>query len=182
MSRILPRRYRWTVEHWEHCIRTTDGARSPRGRPIWREYCATRSTPPRSLRAADGYRIPFPRRIRRSDAYENAAEVVVEVWIEVDAESEIEPSADGGEIDPSEIEHYDYSVNINLRNHGSMSLLTWPDLVSHPHAGLPASAAGIGVSMTRPSAMGGEDHFFEDLPNGRRVEFFMLTPDADGSW
>lgn len=182
MPRILPRRYQWTIEHWEHCIRTEHGVRSAGTRPVWREYCATRSTPPRSLQAADGYSIPFPRRTRRSDDYENATEVVAEVWLDVDSDTEIEPSADGGEIDPAEIESYNYSVTINLRSHESMSLLSWPDLVSHPHAGLPATGAGIGVSMTRPSAMGGQHHFFEDLPNGRHVEFFVLAPDADGSW
>lgn len=182
MPRILRRRYRWTIEHWEHCIRTWDGARAPGGRPIWREHCTMRSTPRRFLRAADGYDIPFPRRILRSDAYENAAEVVADVWLDVDSDVEIEPSSDGGEIDPAEIEAYDYSVDISLRSHGSMSIINWTDLVSHPHAGAAASAAGYGVSMTMPSAMAGEDNFSEDLPNGRRVEFSVLMPDADGSW
>ncbi|RLC30829.1 MAG: hypothetical protein DRH37_04470 [Deltaproteobacteria bacterium] len=182
MPRILPRRYRWTVEHWEHCYRTWNGARAPGGRPIWREHCRTRSTPPHALLAADGYRIPFPRLVRRSDAYENTVEVVTEIWLDVDPDSVVEPSSDGGEIDPAEIEAYNYSVDINLRGRGSMSLLSWTDFISHPRAGLAPTAAGIGVSMAIPSGMAATDHFSSDLRNGRRVEYFVLLQDPDGSW
>jgi hypothetical protein len=181
MARILPRRHRWTIEHWDHCVRTWDGVRSSRGRPIWREHCSARSTPPPGLQAADGYRISFPRRIRRSDAYENAIEVIADVWLDTGAESDVEPGFDG-EIDPAEISGYNYSVDVNIRSADSMSLVSWRDLVSHPRVGLEVSVAGQLASAALPSGMAAEQRFSVDLPNDRRVEFSVLLPDTDGSW
>lgn len=183
MPLILPRRHRWTVEHRERCVRMSTGRRDHRRRPIWTEHCRTLSTAPHTLMAADGYRIPFPRRVRRHEAYRNAEEVTAEVYLQIDAEAEVEShSAGGGEIDPAEIEDYDYFVQINIRNRSFWRPVSWTDLVSHPHAGAPASVAGVGVSMATPSGMARVWEFSQDLPNGREVSFEIWLPDPDGSW
>jgi hypothetical protein len=131
--------------------------------------------------AADGYRIPFPPRIRRSDAYENAVEIIADVWLETGEETDMEPTSDG-EIDPAEILNYNYSVDVILSSADSMSLVSWRDLISHPRAGLEVTVAGQLASAAVPSGMAGEQQFSMDLPNDRRVAFSVLLPDADGSW
>jgi hypothetical protein len=178
MPLVLPRRYGWTVEHWQRCVRIDTLRRDYRRRPIWAEHCRTLSTAPPNLMAADGCRIPFPRRVRRHEAYRNADEVTAVVYLDVDAEADTEPQAAGDH----EIEAYDYLVQINIRNRSFWRPVSWTDLVSHPHAGLPASAAGVGVSMATPSGMARTWEFSQELSNGREVSFEIWLPDPDGSW
>ncbi len=181
MARMMHRQIRWDIERWDRCVRTWSGSRDSIRRPVWREQCRTMSTLPSPLLAADGCEIPFPRDVRRSEAYRNASEIIADIWLYIPDDADAEPHIDG-EIDPAELSDYDYEVLIQVRRESTWLPFSCTDLISHPRAGVHATGAGVAASVATPSSMGGETHFSEVLPNGRTVRYSVLWPDSDGSW
>jgi len=124
--------------------------------------------------AADGMRIPFPNRYRRSEAYQTAASVLVDIFLNVnreavdivDSEPVIEAGPDG-EIDFESLEgRYSYLVQITIRQPSSLNPLTWPDLI--PRMPLPAS---LGISVLTPSDLGTGSGYSRRLRNGVIAEY-----------
>jgi len=119
---------------------------------------------PPVMHAADGMRIPFPSRYRRSEAYETAESVVVEIFLDIETpEDEIEQEPDG-EMDFSSID-YHYIVLITIRQPTSLNPLSAADFVPAP---MPVSVA---TTMITPTEMGHEGGFSRRLRNGILAEY-----------
>ncbi len=159
--RILGQRYTWQINPTRSCTRFAipEGRGGARGSTRMVQSCHTYYASPPAMHAADGMRIPFPSRYRRSEAYESAESVVVDIYLNIETpEDEIEQEPDG-EMDFSSID-YHYIVLITLRQPTSLNPFSAADFVPAP---MPISVA---TTMITPTEMGHEGGFSRSLPNG----------------
>ena len=123
--------------------------------------------------AADGMRILFPSRYRRSEFYDTAESVEVEIYLDVDTTGLAEPedileAGPDGEIDFGSIaDGYHYAVLITIRQPTSWIPLSAADLVPAP---VPLSVA---ISMATPTSMGYEGTYSRSLGNGITAKYFV---------
>lgn len=119
---------------------------------------------PPTMFAADGERVPFPSRYRRSEAYETAESVVVDIYLEVDSSGdEIERTQDG-EVDFTSMA-YHYLVLITIRQPNSLNPLSASDFVPAP------TPVSVATSVITPTEMGQEGGYSRQLQNGILVVY-----------
>jgi hypothetical protein len=177
--RILGRRYTWAVNHTRTCTTFSipGGPGGTRG-PVRRvRSCQVHHSDPPNMYAADGTPIPFPARYRRSEAYQTARSVLVDIFLDVDPEAldiiDSEPAIEtgpDGEIDFESFQgRYSYLVLIAIRQPSSLNPITWPDLI--PGIPLPVS---VGISALTPSELGRSGGYSRRLQNGRTAVYSVL--------
>jgi hypothetical protein len=183
--RILGRRYMWAVNHTRRCTSfSIPGGRNGTRGPVRRvRACQDHHSGPPIMYAADGMQIPFPNRYRRSEEYQTAGSVLVDIFLNIDREaldivdSELvyEESSPDGEIDFESLEgRYSYLVQITIRQTSSLNPITWVDLISRDRRGripgLP-TPVGVGISVITPSDMGRSGGYSRRLRNGVIAEY-----------